>query len=388
VRLPPLVTLLSLYAFSSTFSIGAFPTLLPELGAAAALADWQIGLVVGLLGFARMVADIPIGLVITHHLRSALTIAPILLMVGALFLVGGTSFGMLAVGRVVMGIGHALSVVSGLTVLLRFGPAASIGAALTAFEMSAMIGVLGGTLSVGLLPSQLPWNLALLIACSPQLLTFAVVPHVLAALPRDPAAGARLGASDAGAGGRRPVTAGVVLALAAGIATAVTYSTLEQFVIPLRGHREFGLDRHGIARLLMIAQATDVICLLPFGVFVDRCGVGRILGPTLIVFGLGTILVAVGAFPLVVAGCVLFGVGMAGWPLPLGLLRRETLSGQIGWRTAVYRVGVDGGIFLGPFLSGFLAAHTPRILPAMCATALIVIGGLILVRRSGRFTDR
>ncbi len=64
-----------------------------------------------------------------------------------------------------MGVGHALAVVGGLTALLRCGPAATMGSALTAFEISAMIGVLGGTVLVGLLPSWLPWNGALLIAC-------------------------------------------------------------------------------------------------------------------------------------------------------------------------------------------------------------------------------
>ncbi len=67
---------------------------------------------------------------------------------------------------------------------------------------------------------------------------------------------------------------------------------------------------------------------------------------------MSAVLVALGGFPLIVAGCVFYGIGMAGWPLQLGLLRRETPAGQIGWRTAIYRVGVDGGIFLGPFLSG------------------------------------
>jgi len=383
VRPPSLIILLSLYAFSSTFSIGAFPALLPELGTAVGLADWQIGLVAGLFGFARMVADIPVGLVVTHHLRRALMVAPFLLVVGALCLGSGGPFGLLALGRGVMGVGHALSVVSGLTALLRFGPAGTMGSALTAFEMSAMIGVLGGTVFVGLLPSWLPWNAALLIACSPQLVTFAVLPRVLATLPRDPGAGARplFARHEDGGDERASVTVGVLLAFAAGIATALTYSTLEQFVIPLRGHREFGLDRHGIARLLMIVQAADVVCLLPFGVLVDRYGVGRVLGPLVIAFGMATVLVALGSFPLVVAGCVLYGIGMAGWPLPLGLLRRETPAGQIGWQTAVYRVGVDGGIFLGPFLSGLLATEAPHALPGVCAAALIAIGALILVRR-------
>ena len=349
MRPPSLTGLLCLSVFSSTFAIGAFPTLLPELGSVAGLADWEIGLVAGLFGFARMAADIPVGLVITHHLRRVLMVAPFVLAAGALCLGSGGPFAILALGRGVMGAGHALTVVSGLTALLRFGATSSMGAALTAFELSAMIGVLGGTVFVGVLPSRLPWNVALLIACSPQLVTFAVLPRVLAALRRQADSGASPVAHQAG-GGRATVTAGVLVAFAAGGAAALTYSTLEQFVIPIRAHREFGLDRQGIARLLMILEAADVVCLLPLGVLVDRLGVHRVLGPIMIVFGVGTLFTAFGRFAFAVAGCVLCGVGMAGWPLPLGLLRRETAPAQIGWRTAVYRVGVDGGLFLGPVL--------------------------------------
>src|SRR5262249_38930543 len=116
-------------------------------------------------------------------------------------------------------------------------------------------------------------------------------------------------------------------------------------------------------------------------VLVDRLGVERVLGPIMIVFGLGTFFTALGGFAFVVVGCALCGIGMAGWPLPLGLLRRETESAQIGWRTAVYRGGVDGALFLGPMLSGLMADAAPYLLPAMCATALIAIGGVLLIRR-------
>ena len=68
-----------------------------------------------------------------------------------------------------MGVGHALIVMSGLTALLRFGPAGAMGSALTAFEMSAMIGAL--------------WNVALL--------TFAVLPRVRTVIPRVPDTAAR-----------------------------------------------------------------------------------------------------------------------------------------------------------------------------------------------------
>src|SRR5438067_5588350 len=67
-----LLVVLCLVLGATTVSIGAFPALLPEVGAAARLADWQLGAVAGAFGFARMLADVPVGLFITHHLARAL----------------------------------------------------------------------------------------------------------------------------------------------------------------------------------------------------------------------------------------------------------------------------------------------------------------------------
>jgi hypothetical protein len=85
-----------------------------------------------------------------------------------------------------------------------------------------------------------------------------------------------------------------------------------------------------------------------------------------------------------VAGCVLFGLAMAGWMLPLGMLRAGTPASQVAWRTALYRVFVDGGLFLGPFLSGVLAAHHGGLLPAALALLLVGLAAAILLRRGGR----
>jgi len=71
---------------TTTVSIGAFPALLPELGAATGLADWQLGAVASAFGFARMLANLPVGLFITHHLGRALMLAPGLMVAGALLL--------------------------------------------------------------------------------------------------------------------------------------------------------------------------------------------------------------------------------------------------------------------------------------------------------------
>ena len=88
------------------------------------------------------------------------------------------------------------------------------------------------------------------------------------------------------------------------------------------------------------------------------------------------------ARPIVIGGCVVFGMSMAGWMLPVGLLRAATPASQVAWRTAVFRVFVDGGMFLGPFASGLLGPMHPRVLPTVLAAALCVLGVTLLARAS------
>ncbi len=375
-----LIVLLCVTIFGNTFSIGSFPVVLPELGRVAGLPDWQLGMVTGAFAFARMLSDVPVGLFITHHLRRALVIAPIAIIAGVLGLGTGGPVYVLVLGRALMGFGHSLAMVAALSTVLRlYGRRA--GAALNAFEFSAMIGMLGGVSLLGALSEKLPWNQALLVTCTPLLIGVLVLPLLLRALPRDShaSAAAPLFARSAGprtaARGRVPPL--VVLSFIAGTAIAVAYSTVEQFMVPLRGSREFGLDRSGVARLLMLSQAVDIVFLLPVGLLSDRRGAQRILCLVLLVLAAATTLVAFFGFPGMVAGCALFGLGMAGWMLPLSVLRTATPPEQVAWRTALYRVGVDAGLFLGPSLSGVLVGRAAGALPALAAATLAVLGVLL-----------
>jgi MFS family permease len=389
-----LILLLCLIGAANTVSIGAFPALLPELGAAGALADWQLGVVAGVFGLARMVANVPAGLFMTYHLSRALLVAPAFVLTGALLMVGGGSFAAFLIGRAVMGVGHTLTTLGGLTVVLRYRAGASLASSLNAMEFSAMLGVLGGAGLLSVLPRTVPWHAALLLACAPVALSLALLPALLRALPLRARDEPRplFARAESGAGAERPLLVTfrrghlAVLAVVAGAAVAVSYASVEQFVIPLRGSREFGLDRVGIARLLMLSQVVDAAALLPLGALADRRGTPVVLGSVLLVFSLALGLIGFGGLPLMVVGCALFGFSMASWMLPLGILRAATPPAQVAWRTALYRVSVDGGMFLGPFLSGLLGARHAGVLPGVMATVLATVGLALLgaARLTGR----
>jgi MFS family permease len=173
-------------------------------------------------------------------------------------------------------------------------------------------------------------------------------------------------------------TPAVRLAFITGAVVAITYATLELYVIPLRGSREFGLDRAGVARLLMLAQAADIVALLPAGMLADRFGTGRLLAAVSVLMAGALVLTGFGGVAALTAGAAMFGLGMAGWMLPLALVRRDTPPALIAWRTALYRVGVDGGLFLGPFLSGLLGSRA-WMLAATLAVALLILAVSIAI---------
>jgi len=276
-----------------------------------------------------------------------------------------------------MAVGHTLGMLGGITAILRYSATSRLGSSLNVYEFSAMIGMLGGVLLVGSLPTAWPWNLALILTCSPQLVGIAILPLALRALPRDGATDAEPRTDAAVVAPRPKAAAGpsslMVLAFAAGATIALTYTTVEQFLLPLRASREFGLGRSGVSYLLMTTQLTDLLALLPVGLLADRRGVARMLGLVLFAFAAGAILIGFGTLPLMVLGCASFGLGMAGWMLPLGVLRSVTSPERIGWLIALYRVSVDAGMFLGPFVSGVLGLARAGVFPVVLAVALTVI---------------
>jgi MFS family permease len=387
---PRLIVLLCLMTGANTVSIGAFPALLPELGTAISLADWQLGAVAGAFGFARMLTDVPSGLFMTHHLSRALKLGPVLLLGGAALIGTAGSFGVLLLGRALMGAGHTLATLGALTAILRYHAAGRLASALAATEFAAMLGVLAGAGLTAVLPRAVSWSAALVLACSPVLLTLALLPALGRALPRADGGPRPLFARSAEppvatttSAARAPGALAWMglLAGTAGAAVAICYATVDQFVIPVRGSREFALDRAGIAQLLMLGQLIDILAVLPLGALADRRGAPSVLGGVLLIMALGLGLVAFGTLPLMVAGCVLFGFAMAGWTLPLTILRMVTPPAQITWRTALYRVAVDGGMCLGPVISGLLAAGHGGALPTVMMAVLTATGVALILRR-------
>jgi MFS family permease len=368
------IWLLCVMVFANTVSVGAFGPLLPEIAREQDLADWQIGVLGGSFGFARMIADVPTGALAGRRLGSALAAAPAMLVAGVLLLWSAGPFPVLVLGRVLIGLGHTLGMVGGLTAILLDHKGARGSIRLNSFEFAGMLGVLAGLATVGLLPASFGWPLSLLIACSPVLITVAIVPALRRAFPDRPRAAVGPDAAGTRASSphvSRPARAIVALMFATGIIMALGWSAVSQFLIPLRGTREFGLDRGGISRLLGLAQVVDLLVLLPVAWVADRLGRLLMLAVVTACLGIGALAAGLGSYPVFVAGAVFFGIGMAGWMFPLGVIREHTDAAAFAWRTGLYRVGIDAAAFVGPLACGLVGeANTGAFVAAVGMVAL------------------
>lgn len=384
------VVLLCAFIFSNTFAVGAFPVLLPEMAGDGVISDFALGAIAGAFGLARLCADIPAGLFITHHLRQALVLAAVFIAAGVLCLSIGGPLWLLILGRILWGVGHALAMVGGITAIIRHTRPGGHGVSLNAFEMSGMCGVLVGMVGTGLLPRDWPWNVSFAAAASPLLLGMLLLPFVLRSVPTHHRAGsarplfARTDHVETAAppgAVRSRMSRLTVLAVASGATIAFAWSAVGQFILPLRASRDFELDRSGVASLVAVPQFVDVALLLPIGTIADRTSRVKVLGWVLIILAGGVTAVTFGSLPVAIVGCVLFGIGLAAWMLPVSLVNQDAAAGSVAWRTALYRVAVDAGIFLGPVFSGFLLGHALLGAVGIFVAALLAILGIAMLLR-------
>lgn len=372
-------TLLCALVLCNTVCLGAFGPLLPEIGRAQGLADWQLGILAGAFGFARMIADVPTGALAGRRLGSTLALSPVILLAGVALLGSAGSFAVLVLGRVLTGLGHTFGMIGGLTAILQEDRGAAGSLRLNLFEFSGMLGVLGGLTAVGLLPASWGWSLSLVVGSAPLLVAFPIAPVLRRRFPDRPRP-APTASTERTPRVHAPMPPIVWLMFAAGALISLSWSGVSQFLIPIRGTREFGLDREGVARLLSLAQVVDLCALLPVGWLADRVGRVVMLGVVLTLLGLGTWGAGLGSFTHFALGCALFGVGMAGWMLPLGVIRENIELRTLAWRTGLYRVGIDAASFLGPLVCGVLGEAYSGTFVALVGLAAVVMGVRLLWR--------
>lgn len=354
------VRLAAAVVFCNTFALGAFPVLLPDIARQTGYDDVALGILAGAFGFARLLCNLPAGLLLAHHLRTAIVLGAITLTAGNLLLYAGDTLWMLVLGRGLYGAGHATMLLSVLITVSRFAAASGHAFSLNVVEFSGMLGMLLGMVIVAVIPEAWPWQRTMMLASAPQLAGVLLLPALLRVVGSAPVPGPVVESPSS-----VPPTHGLfelirvnrltALAWASGFVLAVAWAAVGQFILPLRAAREFELSRIGVAMMLALPQVIDLCFLLPIGKLADRISRVRLLGIVLLVLSGGIAAMAFGSFAWAVLGCALFGIGLAAWMLPISILGRPASPRAAALRVSLHRTFVDAGVFFGPLAAGLLA---------------------------------
>jgi EmrB/QacA subfamily drug resistance transporter len=181
--------------------------------------------------------------------------------------------------------------------------------------------------------------------------------------------------------------------------SALAFSLAQTMLIPALGEltHQLDTDASGIAwvltgYLLAAAVATPIA-----GRLGDMFGKRRLLVLSLVGFGLGSVLAAVGSsLEVVVAGRVLQGMGGGIFPLCFGIIRdefpRERVAGSIGLISAIFGIGGGAGLIAGGLIADHLSYHWIFWLGAISA-ALAAVATQVWVpespeRKPGRIDVR
>jgi EmrB/QacA subfamily drug resistance transporter len=170
--------------------------------------------------------------------------------------------------------------------------------------------------------------------------------------------------------------------------SALAFSLAQTMLIPALGEltHQLGTDASGIAwvltgYLLAAAVATPVA-----GRLGDMFGKRRLLVLSLVAFGLGSTVAALGSsLEVVVIGRVLQGMGGGIFPLCFGIIRdefpRERVAGSIGLISAIFGIGGGAGLVGGGLIADHLSYHWIFWLGAISA-ALAAIATQVWVPES------
>jgi len=389
------VRLVAALVFCNTFALGAFPVLLPDIAQQTGYDDVALGVLAGAFGFARLLCDLPAGLLLARYLRTAIILGASALTAGNLLLFAGPELWMQVLGRGLYGAGHATLLLSVLITVSRFAATAGHAFSLNVVEFSGMLGMLLGMVLVALLPEGWPWQRALMLASAPQLAGLLLLPGLLRVVRSgEPESATSLPHAAGGAAAPSPrwfelisLNRLTLIAWISGFVLAVAWAAVGQFILPLRAAREFELPRIGVAMMLALPQVVDLCVLLPLGRLADRVSRARLLGVILLVLSVGIGAMAFGSFAWAVFGCALFGIGLAAWMLPISLLGRPSSPRAAALRVSLHRTFVDAGVFFGPLAAGMLAeAGLLWVVGIISAVGLFAVGAALLAhdRVSGR----
>lgn len=382
---------LYLMAFTMQLGMGIMAPVLPEVKLEFGVSATEVALVVSAFGFARLLLDLSVGLLLDR-------IRPfVLLLVGTFVIAVGAVLGSLSVvfpmvilARGLMGAGSAICMMTAQFSLSNIAAPNARGRLLGTYQAAALAGssfspVIGGAIAL-----SAGWRASFGFTALSALLAFG---SVVVTQPRAPAGSSNVKeASVHTLPETRGLTRSVLVTyVVMGAVTAVLHFHIGGFqnvVLPLIGGLRIGLDPATIGLALALGTVVRVFASLAGGTLSDRHGRRVVIIPSLAVMGLGVFAFNYAdSLPTYLVTIVIMAVGRVGNSIPVTMILDQMPARLWGRAMGINRFVGDLGVVLAPLGLGWLIDNHGYG-AAILATAGLVWSMALLVLLGAREEPR
>lgn len=387
---------LCLLILVNQLGFGLITPVLPAYARSFGLSAGAVGLVIGVYGLARFLANVPAGQLAERRGRKPVLIlgTAITTVASALMATAG-SLTQLLLYRLLAGFGAATVLTGGQVMVGDLATAENRGRMMSLYQGFFLIGVGLGPTPGGLLADHFGLRAPFVayavfsgLACLVALLV------IRETKPRQPTRATPITDPTPALAARAVVWSAPFLLV--GLVSFVQFfaRTGAFFtVIPLLGKDRVGLGESQIGFAQTLAQVVNLAVLYHAGLLADRLGRKRVIVPATLVCGLAVAMFALsGSYATYLLSALVWGLGsgFAG-PSPAAYVADLAPPALRGRVFGAYRSLADSGYIVGPILLGWLAGVGGYGLPLTLTAALFLLSGALfglaapeLALRAGR----
>lgn len=360
---------------------GVVSPVLPLYADSFGVSTAMVGATVTAFGLARLVTNVPAGMLADRRGRRILLIGgPLVTAVGMVGSGLSTSIGMLLAFRFVAGLGSGLYMTGAQIYLLDIAGPDQRGRFIATNQGALLVGVGFGPAIGGVLADAYGLASPFLVVGAAAFLT-AVYGYVR--LPETLTE--QLRSDSQNIGGLAPSRWALLRSrdfLAVGLVTMGVFSVragVRQTLVPLQLNQVFGVEVAELGVLFTALGVIGMVLIWPAGWAADRIGRKILIVPTALLVSVGIGIVAFAdTLPLFIVGLTISAVGSSiTGPAPAAYVADLVSESQRGAAMGLYRTFGDLGVVISPVLSG-LAADAVSIPFAIGANAVFIgVAGIV-----------
>ncbi len=376
---------------------GIITPVLPAYARSFGLDAAAVGLVIGIYGLARFVANVPAGwLAERRGRRSVLILGTAITSVASVLVALSANLPQLLAFRLLAGLGAATVLTGGQIMVGDLATAENRGRMMSTYQGFFLVGVGLGPAPGGFLADHFgiraPFFAYAAVSATACILAMLLITETK---PRDGAVELSVSTADPRTGVPGSIR-GVLRStpfLLVGVVSFVQFfaRTGALFaVVPLLGKESIGLSSSQIGVAMTLVNLLNIATLYHAGTLSDRFGRKWVIVPATLVSGLSVAMFALSHnYMMFLLSAAVWGIGSGvSGPSPAAYVADISPPALRGQMFGLYRSVSDSGYIVGPLLLGWLADVTGYTTPLMLTAGMFLVSGALFAVFAPEFHRR